>query len=316
MNADKTIYGRYGSRSDRKAIRDISTDGFREAMKAALEIHRGYPANREALAGKQGRKTRYAMPEQYPTLRRFKAKLDYQGQVSRSCMHCHQIASAERVIYRNRKESFPQKILFPWPMPGTIGLQMNPSKRATVKAVSANSAAVAAGMKTGDAIMSLNGQPILSTADIQWVLHHTGDTGEVKAVVRRGGREREMTLSLPQGWKTKGDITWRTSTWDLRRMVGGVLLKDLTDEERRKSGITKDRLALKVVHLGRYGQHAAAMRAGFRKNDIFVTYDGRKDRATETEFLVYTLDVKKPGMKMPVTVIRGKKEMKLMLPIQ
>src|SRR5438093_12006810 len=36
MNADRTIYGRYGSRSDRKeATRDISIESFREALAAA-----------------------------------------------------------------------------------------------------------------------------------------------------------------------------------------------------------------------------------------------------------------------------------------
>ena len=316
MNADKTIYGRYGTRSDRKAVRDISMQGFGGAMKAALEIHRGYPANRESLAGKQGKKPRYAKPEQYPSLRRFKATLDYKGQVARSCLHCHQIVGAERMVYRSRKETFPRKILFPWPMPDTIGLQMDPASPATVKAVSPDSPSAAAGLKAGDAIVSLNGQPILSTADIQWVLHHTGDTGQVKAAVRRGGGERQVTLALPSGWRTKGDITWRTSTWDLRRMVGGVLLKDLTDEERKQAGLGTAGLALKIAHLGRYGQHGAALRAGFRKNDVFTAFDGEKKRATETEFLMYALDAMKPGMKMPVTVLRGKKEMSLKLPIQ
>ena len=41
MNADRTLYGRFGSRSDQKeADRDISIEGFREALNAALELHR------------------------------------------------------------------------------------------------------------------------------------------------------------------------------------------------------------------------------------------------------------------------------------
>lgn len=316
MNADKTVYGRYGSRSDRSAVRDISMQGFGDAMEGALEIHRGYPANRETLAGKQGHKSRYERPEQYPSLSGFKADIDYLGQVARSCMHCHQISDAERMVYRNQKESFPLKVLFPWPMPATIGMKMDADKRATVKTVSENSPASAAGLNAGDAILSLNGQPILSTADIQWVLHHSEDIDQLKAVVRSADKERELTLSLAAGWRTKGDITWRTSTWDLRRMVGGVLLKDLTDEEREQAGIGTAGLALKVEHLGQHGQHGAAFRVGFRKNDIFTAYDGRKDRATETEFLMYSLDAMKPGMKMPVTVLREQKEMNLMLPIQ
>ena len=37
MNADKTIYGRYGTRSERKdATKDIPIESFREALAAAL----------------------------------------------------------------------------------------------------------------------------------------------------------------------------------------------------------------------------------------------------------------------------------------
>src|SRR5437867_13447502 len=70
MNADKTIYGRFGSRSDQKqAARDISLEGFREALGAALELHKGYPGNRVSLAGKQSRPTRFTTPEGFPRLR-------------------------------------------------------------------------------------------------------------------------------------------------------------------------------------------------------------------------------------------------------
>src|SRR5262249_30886237 len=58
LNADGTIYGRYGSRGERRGMRDndkdISVEGFKAALEGALEVHRGYPANRAALAGKRG----------------------------------------------------------------------------------------------------------------------------------------------------------------------------------------------------------------------------------------------------------------------
>ena len=53
VNADRTIYGRYGSRSDRKdATKDISIEGLRQALVGALDLHRHYPANKASLAGK------------------------------------------------------------------------------------------------------------------------------------------------------------------------------------------------------------------------------------------------------------------------
>src|SRR6185503_8860474 len=45
MNADKTIYGRYGSRSEHKNTTNaISIDGLKKALELALKFHAGYPA--------------------------------------------------------------------------------------------------------------------------------------------------------------------------------------------------------------------------------------------------------------------------------
>src|SRR5438552_12504007 len=70
LNADRTIYGRFGSRSERQdATKDISIEGFRKALAAALELHKHYPANRSALAGKQPKNARFKTPDDFPALR-------------------------------------------------------------------------------------------------------------------------------------------------------------------------------------------------------------------------------------------------------
>ena len=54
MNGDKTIYGRYGTRSHQtESEDDVSLEGFAAALEAGLEIHAGYPGNKSQLAGKQ-----------------------------------------------------------------------------------------------------------------------------------------------------------------------------------------------------------------------------------------------------------------------
>src|SRR2546428_6428006 len=116
MNADKTIYGRYGSRSERKeAAKDISLEGFRQALAAALALHRKYPANKASLSGKQSRPPRFKAPEEYPSLRgKYKPTLDYEGKVVQSCMHCHQVREAERLIFRADRKAIPDEVLYPW----------------------------------------------------------------------------------------------------------------------------------------------------------------------------------------------------------
>src|SRR5436309_13256189 len=93
MNADRTIYGRFGSRSNQKdPAKDISMEGFRAALAGALELHKKYPANKVSLRGKQGSAPAFKVPEDYPSLKgKYKAALDYEGKVAKSCIHCHQV---------------------------------------------------------------------------------------------------------------------------------------------------------------------------------------------------------------------------------
>lgn len=67
LNPDKTIYGRYGSRSDfEQAERDISLSGLQKAMSAALQLHSCYPANKSSLAAKSGPEPKYRRLTEYP----------------------------------------------------------------------------------------------------------------------------------------------------------------------------------------------------------------------------------------------------------
>src|SRR5437667_7773613 len=132
LNADRTIYGRFGSRSERQdATKDISIEGFRKALAAALELHKHYPANRSALAGKTPKTSRFKTPDDFPALRgKYQPKLDYQGKVLQSCMHCHQVRDAERRFFRDDKQPIPDQVLYPYPMPNGIGLALDSKEKA------------------------------------------------------------------------------------------------------------------------------------------------------------------------------------------
>ena len=319
MNADRTIYGRYGSRSDRRdATRDVSIDGFRQALLAALDLHKRYPANRASLAGKQPKPTRFKVPDEYPFLHgRYQPKLDYEGKVVQSCMHCHQVRESERRLFRNEKGPIPDDVLFPYPMPDTVGLSLDPKEAARVKNVAAGSAAERAGFQTGDRILGLDGQPILSIADVQWVLHNAGAPAAIKAQVGRGQGRKALELRLAPDWRHGSDIAWRVSSWDLRRMAaGGLLLEDATADERRKAKLSENDLALRVNHVGEYGEHELAKKAGFKKDDILVSVAGQAKRMTESQLLGYLLRNKMPGEKIAVTVLRSGERLDLELPMQ
>lgn len=320
LNADKTIYGRFGTRSHRTEwVGDVSLKGLAEALQGALELHASYPANKESLAAKTGPKPLFERPELFPALKeKYTSSLNYSGDVVKSCIHCHQIGDAIRDHYRAEKKPIPDEILNPYPHPKALGLILDPTRRATVKDIVKGSVAAKAGLQVADKIISINNQPILSIADVQWVLHGiSGTGGELKAEIERNGNSRTVTVPLSSGWRNLDDISWRVSSWGLRRMVtGGLVLETASPDERAEARIDSDKMLLKVKHVGMYGAHAAGKNAGVQEDDLIVSYDGRSDLMTDSDVLRYGATQKTVGETVVLGVLRKGKTLNLKIPMQ
>jgi hypothetical protein len=158
----------------------------------------------------------------------------------------------------------------------------------------------------------------LSIADVQWVLHNAPPAGAtLQANVSRGGGVKSINLKLPSGWRTRDDISWRASSWGLRRMAtGGMVLESLPDAERAALRLDDETMALRAKHVGQYGAHAAAKQAGFQPGDVIVSFDGREDLARETDLFAYALQLRQPGERVDVTLVRDGKRIELALPMQ
>jgi serine protease Do len=323
MSSDgSTVLGRYGTRSSqRDAEHDVSLEGFAATMEAVLDPRTVTVDLRKEAAASKPSPPAFARPEEFPTLKdRFKPTLDWQGKVVPSCMHCHMVREAERRVWRDAGKPIPDAVLFPYPNPSVLGLAMDSKAATRVRSVTPDSAASRAGFKAGDDIHVFGGQDVGSVADIQWVLHNVpGDRQSIEVSVARGDAAKEQTLKLDlaYGWRSSGDISWRASSWDLRRMVtGGMLLEDVSDEDRAKLGLDKTSMALRAKHVGQYGDHAAAKNAGFRKDDVLVSVAGKTGRLTESALLARLAWDTKPGDKLAVTVLRGTEKLELTLPMQ
>lgn len=319
LHADMTIYGRYGTRSHRtRSEDDVTLEGFAKSLEAALALHARHPEVKASLAAKRGAPLEVAVPEEYPSFGgKFGATLDYEGKVAKSCIHCHQVAEAQRNFYRDAGRPVPERLVHPYPHPSVLGLRMDPKERARVAAVVPDSPAAKDGFRAGDAFTTLSGQPIVSVADVQWVLHHAPETGSLAAEVEREGKPVPLTLTLPEGWRRNGDLSWRATSWDLRRATaGGMQLVEVDDAERKALGLDARSIGLRATHVGEYGAHAAAKNAGFRKGDVIVAADGLDGRLTESQWMATVLRTRKPGSKIRVTVLRDGKRMELVLPVQ
>ncbi len=318
FNGDGTVYGRYGSWRHQKDPKDKTVAGYKRALEAVLAIHRGFPENKLALAGKQGGPTPFKTPVEIPALSgKYKTALDWQGKVVQSCVHCHQIGDAFRASYRAQKKPIPSEWIFPQPAPETIGLGLAPDAVARVDSVASGSVAARANLQVGDEIVSLAGQPLVSIADVSWVLHCAPESGSIPVVVKRGAVQKNTMLALSPNWRRNADISRRVGTWDMRGMAaGGLVLEDLVDSERTSRSLPTNALALLVKSVGQYGKHGVAKNAGFQKNDVIVEMDGLAGRLTEGQLLGHLLQKHFPGERVNAVVLRGGERVELMLPMQ
>ena len=96
--------------------------------------------------------------------------------------------------------------------------------------------------------------------------------------------------------------------------LGGMVLEDLQDANRKKRGL--EGMALWVKRVGQYGEHRTAKDAGFRKGDIVIEFDGIRERLSETGVLAHVFQKRKPGDVISVKILRGDKRKLLQFPIR
>ena len=313
LNADRTIYGRYGSRAPtgtsgfRGNDKFVTLEGFRKAMQGALEVHAGFPANKASLAGKTGPAPSAKSPELMPAASKFPIKRAEEN-AGKGCIHCHQVQDWDYIQAR-QAGTVPDRLLWTYPMPDAVGLALDPVERASVTAVASGSPAEKGGFKAGDRIVSLEGQPILSIADVQWVLHQAAEPGSVKGEVERGGSKVAVSIALAAGWRRVFSYADNLSTgWASRQRTAGMRVDALTADEKTKLGLQASSLALKIRDLSpdfARDRNVSPKKMGLLKGDVIVEVDGMKAALTESEFLAYLLQNKKPGDKAKLAFVRG-----------
>ena len=309
MNADGTIYGRYGSRSglQKLSAREISLAGFKKSLAAALDLHERYTKDKASvgkeLAGKtHGVEPSWSKPEEIPSLmdkpRLNKPFLGARGRHG-GCIHCHMVPANELSSLRAAGKPIPDRLLAPYPMPNALGFRIDPRTKATVLRVWPESVAARSGLEKGDRIVRLAGQPILSTADIQWVLHNAGDGVDLDMQLARGdgNKTKSLKLKLARGWRMRlGE--WRFINQGLLRRTLGFNVKVLPARQARRYGLA-GQLAMFVNRTTRN----LRMQTGLGNRDLIVAIDGKRDRMTLDGLTAYVLRKKAAGSKLVVTIM-------------
>jgi len=301
INADGVVYARYGTQSAEGSDAYNSIDGLLTTMQRVLELHAGYPGNLAELKGKRGtRPVKSAL--ELPGLRNPEK---YARQTERSnCIHCHNIHDAE---YQHALETgtYTREMLWKYPLPDNIGLKIDRKDGVRIQQVVADSAAARAGFQAGEDVVRMNGQRILSIADMQWVLHPLPNTDtQVEIETSRSGRKM---VALKAGWK-ESDFSWRGSTWNAPPRFG-VWAPRLPEEKRRALKLPEDSTPLEVRWINRGGLSGQkAFEAGLREQDVIVELAGKPIQLDPRALNVHLKLHYKVGDTLPLTVLRNGKQ--------
>jgi len=157
----------------------------------------------------------------------------------------------------------------------------------------------------------LNGQRLLSQADIQWVLHQAPGETTLTVVLQREGKGMQKTIALSGNWK-ETDLSWRASSGPGLRY--GLWTVPLSDAEKTRRDIPAEAMALQVKTL--FSPRAEPLqKAGLRVGDVIVAVDGDTGFLTESRFLVHARLNHPPGDKLKLTILRGPNRHQLEVPM-
>ncbi len=301
INADGTVYARYGTQSAEGADAYNSITGLKNTMERVLELHKNYPNNKESLAQKRGPKKEIRSALELPGMAN---AASLEGLTTRkNCIHCHMIHDAENRIAQERG-TFTNDNFYRYPLPQNIGLEIVRDHGTKIESIDPQGPASHSGLKIGEELKSVNGQAIASIADIQFVLHHLpNDDVSLKIT---GSQTGAHEIPLKKGWKVT-DASWRGSNWSVTPNLN--TWAPPVDEKKRKSlNIPESQGALEVKYInGSKAPGQAVKKAGIRVGDVLIEMDGKPIAMTNQQ---WNLDIKmnyKIGDRLPLTYIRNGK---------
>lgn len=310
MNADGTIYHRYGGRDEKDPSARLSVAALVKLLDDSLADHEAYrPAEKPVVFSEKKRTI-----ETIPTMARKLAKKKV------DCMHCHFVPDAER-SFAQEQGRWTDDDRWLWPRPEQVGLSLDPLDAARVAAVTTGSAAAKSGLAAGDRLGRVGDQLVRTEADLQWVLEREKNVAATVAVAfTRGGEARSTKLALEAGWKAATPLafSWRPSMWNLRPNpgFGG---NDLKPAEKEKLGLAKGAFAFRVNYVIDWGDHPEdgrnAKKAGIQKGDVVVEIGGMDDPRGHQHFQSWFRLTRKAGDEVLVTVVREGVRVAVKLPV-
>ena len=301
-NPDGTVYHRYGGRS---GLSPMSMEGLLDLMKRGLQSHTDYLRHPSPPAPKP--------PLYLPQL----ASEQLQGRIAPmfGCFHCHYAREAQQYLALEAGTWTPDQFWI-FPEPKRLGLEMNQVQQAVVQSVLPDSPAAQAGLQPGDHLQTLNGKPVLTKYDIQWILDQLPDkTQPLPFTLLRDDKPLSGHLQLQETWKVgdPADYAWRVRNVYTEHMskflpAPGFTGDLLTPAELESNALPPNSFALHITELN-YGTHLA----GVRRSDIVLSADNKSNFATTRDFYAFCETLRHSGRDLRLRLLRQGEQLSLMV---
>jgi serine protease Do len=169
---------------------------------------------------------------------------------------------------------------------------------AIVSTITPGSGADKAGVQVGDVILAFDGHAIEQSSDLPPLVGNTKPGTKADLKVFRDGKTLVMPVTVGELPQDKTELATRTGTKSKSANPLGIVVDDLTAEQRKQLGI-KDAQGVVVTDV----RGPAAQRTPIQPGDV-ITMVGRKSVKSAAEFNAAVKDVK-PGESVMLLMRRG-----------
>ncbi|MDQ7747197.1 DegQ family serine endoprotease [Hydrogenophaga pseudoflava] len=135
---------------------------------------------------------------------------------------------------------------------------------ALVSGVEPGGPAAQAGLKTGDVILSVNGQPIVSSGDLPAWIGQASPGEKVTLELARQGKRETLSAQLGDAAAKKAEVAQADQAASQGRL--GLALRPLQPQEKREAGVDAGLVIEDVA--------GASARAGVQPGDLLVAVNG------------------------------------------
>ncbi|MAS92976.1 MAG: hypothetical protein CMO55_07230 [Verrucomicrobiales bacterium] len=295
VNAEEQIYFRYGGRDSEAPDTYLNLDSLELALKAGLQQHDLYREGKRV--GTAPPAPRY--PRDIPGIQKF--VLD-RGR----CVECHHLAHFESMELERSGELDKLRHMYRSPDIKKLGIHLDIPQG--LRIAEAKGAALKAGLATGDVILEIESEPVITFGDFQYRLDKVDRRATTLSIaVERKGEKKEIEIQLPDLWFVT-DLEHRFWTIEPRLYFEA---DPLSVDEKKSLGFPDDGFASRVTEVPFEAMLEQANE--LEKGDIIYSVDGVERDDVAKDAALYVKLTCRSGDTVTLGVLRGDERIELPL---